>query len=75
LTGYNSVGLAIRKLGYPVFGVLEGGYHENVVDCIKSLVDGLNGISLEDSLTNSDGDIWSKFKLNVSRLEGKLSER
>lgn len=74
LGGYNRFGLAVREMGYPVFGVLEGGYHEDVVSCISSLVNGLNGIYLEDSLTMSNKDIRERFKSNVSRLEGKLNE-
>ncbi len=75
LAGYKEAGLAIRKLGYPVFGVLEGWYHEEVVECIESLVNGLNGISSEDSLTNSDEDNWIRFKSNIGRLKGKLNEK
>jgi len=74
LGGYNKLGLAIRELNYPTFGVLEGGYHEDVVKCIISLVNGLNGISLEDSLTTSNKNIRERFKVNASRLKGKLDE-
>lgn len=75
LGGYNRFGLAVKEMSYPVFGVLEGGYHEDVVSCIKSLVDGINGVSNDHSLNSSSEEIWSKFRLNDSRLEGKLKEK
>jgi acetoin utilization deacetylase AcuC-like enzyme len=74
VAGFNKFGMAVKEMNYPVFGVLEGGYHEDVVLCIKSLVDGVNGINYNSPLTSSSEGAWSRFRLNASRLEGKLKE-
>jgi len=73
--GYNRFGLRVKELNCPIFSILEGGYHEDVVVCIKSLVDGINGITTNNQLTSSSENTWSRFRLNVGRLEGKLNER
>jgi len=40
--GYHRFGELIGSLELKTFGVLEGGYHSDVVDCIEKLVSGIN---------------------------------
>jgi len=40
--GYEEFGKMVGSLGIKTFGVLEGGYHQEVVPCIDSLVKGIN---------------------------------
>ena len=40
--GYYKFGKKLQSFGYPVFAVLEGGYHNFVLECIENFVDGIN---------------------------------
>lgn len=40
--GYQEFGKIVGSLGKKTFGVLEGGYHQDVVSCIDYLVKGIN---------------------------------
>lgn len=42
LAGYYHFGQAVRELDVPVFGLLEGGYHKDIPECISALVAGLD---------------------------------
>lgn len=42
-TGYYQIGQSFRELNIPVFGLLEGGYHNDVPACINAFVAGING--------------------------------
>jgi len=75
LKGYNLFGRKLKEMNYPLFGVLEGGYHSEVISCSRAFVLGINGKTIkEEEISKSDEKIYSKFKKNVNRLEGKLNE-
>lgn len=75
LRGYNLFGRRLNDLGYHLFGVLEGGYHKEVVPCVRAFVSGINRTGFtEGEISKSNEEIHSKFRKNLSRLEGKLNE-
>ncbi|MFA4960075.1 MAG: histone deacetylase family protein [Candidatus Pacearchaeota archaeon] len=75
VAGYMQFGFNLSRLGYPIFAVLEGGYHEDVLICAKSFVEGVNGKqSKPEELTYSTKEVLARFNLNIGRLEGKLNE-
>lgn len=75
LNGYRQFGKNLREFGCPVFGVLEGGYHNEVVLCAKTLVDGINGSKFRaGDLSSSSDEVHSKFRENINRLEGELDD-
>ena len=69
-SGYYESGKIIREMGYPVFAVLEGGYHHDVLNCIESFVAGINGEFSEfrSPLSESSKDTFFKFWKNTSNF-------
>ena len=55
---YYECGLQLRRAFPIVFGVLEGGYHNEVLDCVESFVEGVNiGARPRNNLYDSDMSI------------------
>lgn len=55
---YYECGLQLRRAFPIVFGVLEGGYHNEVLDCVESFVEGVNiGACPRNNLYDSDMSI------------------
>lgn len=61
--GYYQLGAAVREIGVKTYGLLEGGYHRDVVECIRALVAGLNGADdpTEQEATLSKEPVLNKF--------------
>ena len=76
LNGYREFGKRVKEFGYPLFGVLEGGYHEDVVSCANELVNGINGVdsstSLIGKLSFSNKNILDKFYGSIFQLDNLL---
>jgi len=69
-SGYHQFGRLLYEMGIPVFGVLEGGYHRDVVACISALVAGVNGDpnpSDQDGST-SDNDLWDRYQEYINLI-------
>lgn len=55
---YYECGLRLRRAFPVVFGVLEGGYHNEILECVEAFVDGVNiGAKPRKNLFNSDMSI------------------
>lgn len=58
LKGYYECGLRLRRAFPNMFAVLEGGYHDEVLDCVEAFVEGVNiGARPRKNLYNSDMSI------------------
>lgn len=65
--GYYRFGTLVHHLGLPAFGLLEGGYHRDVVACIRALVAGLNGEAdpTDQDATASEEKVLAKFRTSL----------
>lgn len=72
LGGYQYIGRFFRELGVPTFAVLEGGYHNDVYDCTRAFVDGINGIKIISPQTKSDVKMIDHFQETKDKLLEKL---
>jgi acetoin utilization deacetylase AcuC-like enzyme len=72
--GFYEVGKFIRSLNTEVFAVLEGGYHEKVVDSILTFVAGINGKDQHTptKITVSTENIKNHFEQTLKLLKNKL---
>ncbi|MCL4380898.1 hypothetical protein M1141_01335 [Candidatus Marsarchaeota archaeon] len=75
-TGFYEVGKLIRGLNTKVFAVLEGGYHERVVDSIQAFVAGINGDSqhTNNEIMTSTESIKKRLELTLELLRNKISK-
>lgn len=75
ISGFQQFGFELKKLQYPIFGVLEGGYHHDVVKCAYAFANGVNGTPANImGLSTSQKKQLLEFQINKKRLEGKLNE-
>jgi len=47
MCGYHEAGRFLASLGKPLFAVLEGGYHDDVKECVDVFVSGVSGEKLD----------------------------
>jgi len=75
IKGFYEAGNEIANWGYPIFSVLEGGYHEKVIDCIIAFVSGINKdtLKLEVRSTVSNSSLHKVLESNISRFEKILN--
>ena len=68
--GYYTYGQRLREFDIPVFGILEGGYHSDVVNCINALVAGVNGQAdpTDQEKTTSPEHPWSRYREYLNRF-------
>ncbi len=58
IKGYYECGLRLRRAFPNMFAVLEGGYHDDVLDCVEAFVEGVNvGARPRKNLYDSDMSI------------------
>ncbi|HKJ69274.1 MAG TPA: hypothetical protein VKA68_15045, partial [bacterium] len=70
--GYYRFGTVVHSLGAKTFGLLEGGYHRDIVACIRALVAGLNGAEdpTDQEATGSGEQVLEKFHTSLQRAGG-----
>ncbi|MCF7804408.1 MAG: hypothetical protein K9N53_05985 [Candidatus Marinimicrobia bacterium] len=68
-SGYHEFGKRIASLGNELFGLLEGGYHSDVVECIEAMVAGVNGTEYtpEDELSESSEEVFERYREYAER--------
>lgn len=68
--GYYHFGQQVRALNTPVFGLLEGGYHHDIPECISALVAGINNEDLPKKTTGlgvSSPDVLERFRFYLEK--------
>jgi len=73
--GYYEAGRLIASIGKPTFGVLEGGYHDEVAECVKSFVSGVSGtmFAYTDQLSTSSVEARDDNIRTCDKLSGLLN--
>jgi acetoin utilization deacetylase AcuC-like enzyme len=70
--GFYSAGKIISSLDIPTFALLEGGYHNEVVDCIQCFTSGMNNSEYpaDEEPTESNEKLYERFReyLQKSRI-------
>lgn len=75
--GFYEAGRMIAGIGFPVFAVLEGGYHHYVPDCIAAFVAGVNGSSFTGAAiapTTSSADALVRYGETIARIRRAVNE-
>lgn len=72
--GYYQAGKLLSSLSLPTFAVLEGGYHEEVKECVQSFVAGFSGdnFPFSDAFSTSPIECKSKHSSVLKTLAGLL---
>lgn len=75
--GFYEIGRILNSLGKKVFGVLEGGYHNKVVECIQNFVLGVEGKDCEfnDVSSISEPDVRCNFDKNIKMIRNSMPSR
>ena len=74
--GYYFLGREISEFKKPVFAVLEGGYHKDVLNCINSFVNGINNSEITEqqrTISNSPDYCLKNFEKTTDKLVNLLS--
>lgn len=68
--GYYQAGKLLSSLNLPTFAVLEGGYHEELKDCVKSFVAGFSGgeFLFSDTFSASSIECKNRHSLVLEKL-------
>jgi acetoin utilization deacetylase AcuC-like enzyme len=74
--GYYEAGQYLVSFGKPLFAVLEGGYHEDIKECVESFVSGISGEKFEsdEQLSVSSPECVDKFSETLRTLSKKLTD-
>lgn len=74
--GYYEAGKLIASIGKPTFGVLEGGYHDEVAECVISFVSGVSGTMFEyaDELSTSSIEVRENNAYTLDELSNLLNQ-
>lgn len=72
--GYYQVGKLLSSLNLPTFAVLEGGYHNEVNECVQSFVAGFSGdeFPFSDAFNTSPTECKNKYLVTMRTLAGLL---
>lgn len=72
--GYYQVGKLLSLLNLPTFAVLEGGYHNEVRECVQSFVSGFSGdeFPFSDVFNSSPVDCKNKYQATIETLTSLL---
>ena len=62
--GFYELGRMLKKSGTKIFGILEGGYHDRVVECILGFVSGVNGDEFPYDMLHSVSDERTRNRFN-----------
>ncbi len=73
--GYYEAGKYLRSFSKPLFAVLEGGYHEDIRDCVESIISGISGeiFTSDEQLSVSSLECINKCFETLQNLSAKLN--
>jgi len=71
--GYYKAGELIKSFSKPTFSVLEGGYHEEIKECVNFFISGISGIKIKGSLNISSANLIEQNDNTLKFLSKVLS--